>query len=235
MTAIKVDDLVRILVGAGDTSVFGLPSEMHRFKGELAVVVNVVGAGHYRIKVVPLVGSAKDTGRGWFYEPRHLELLPYKLNPKLPRSVYAEAPKDATHYNKNTPCKFLKVRGDREIAYFGTQYGWTRYHYQPRAREHLEGAELLYIPTIRGKPGTVLSEDEWDSSLSIFPKEILMQIAESKAQQVAPKYQTQQELLDETASLQKQIVKLEARIEKKRNYRKANIRKIEAWRILMEE
>jgi hypothetical protein len=215
MTAIKVDDLVRILVGAGDTSVFGLPSEMHRFKGELAVVVNVVGAGPYRIKVVPLVGSAKDTGRGWFYEPRHLELLPYKLNPKLPLRVYAEAPKDATHYNKLKPCKFLKVRADREIAYFGTQYGWTRYHSQPRAREHLEGAELLYIPTIRGKPGTVLLGDDC--------------IPDPKRE-----YQTEQELLEENRSLEKQIVKLEARLEKKRNYRKANDRKLMGWNLIME-
>jgi hypothetical protein len=159
----------------------------------------------------------------------------YKRNPKLPLSVYAEAPKDATHYNKTTPCKFLKVRGDREIAYFGTQYGWTRYHYQPRALEHLAAAEPLYIPTIRGKPGTVLSEDEWDSSRSIFPKEILMQIAESKAQQVAPKYQTQQELLDENASLEKQIDKLRETINKKTAFYRANAEKIDAWAVILDK
>jgi hypothetical protein len=138
----------------------------------------------------------------------------YKRNPKLPLSVYAEAPKDATHYNKNTPCKFLKVRGVRDIAYFGTQYGWTRYHYQPRAREHLEGAEPLYLPTFRVNPYDVAIVDG--------------------ATTAAPVYQTQQELLDENVSLENQVEKLQLQINKKKAFWEANARKITAWAVILD-
>jgi hypothetical protein len=157
----------------------------------------------------------------------------YKRNPKLADSVYAEAPKDATHYNKLKPCKFLRKVGLGN-AYFSASRSWVEYYNTSQGKLDLAAAEPLYIPTIRGKPGTVLSGDEWDSSLSIFPKEILMQIAESKAQQVAPKYQTQQELLDENVSLENQVEKLQLRINKKQAFWEANARKITAWAVILD-
>jgi hypothetical protein len=138
----------------------------------------------------------------------------YKRNPKLHSSVYAEAPKDATHYNKFKPCKFLRKFGPGNAYFSASRRSWVEYYNISQGKLDLAAAEPLYPLTFRVNPYDVAIVDG--------------------ATTAAPVYQTQQELIDENKSLAKQIVKLEARLEKKRCYRTANAKKISAWNIIMD-
>jgi hypothetical protein len=217
MPAIKVGDLVRILIGEGDECQFGMADDMFAYKNELGVVTGV-STGQTEVEVSPLI--KREVVFLPLYPPSALELLPYKLNPKLPRSVYAEAPKDATHYNKFRPSKFLRKVG-RGSAYFSASRIWVKYHTN-QGKVDLAAAEPLYLPTFRvnpydvGKTATVIIVDG------------------SSGDPVAPVYQTRQELLDENVSLENQVEKLQLRINKKKAFWEANARKITAWAVILD-
>jgi hypothetical protein len=139
----------------------------------------------------------------------------YKRNPKLHSSVYAEAPKDATHYNKLKPCKFLRKFGPGNAYFSAIRRSWVEYYNTRQGKLDLAAAEPLYIPKILGKPGTVLLADDC--------------IPDPKRE-----YQTQQELLDENVSLENQVEKLQLRINKKQAFWEANARKITAWAVILD-
>jgi hypothetical protein len=138
----------------------------------------------------------------------------YKRNPKLHSRVYAEAPKDATHYSKNALVKFLKVNGVGEVSYFTARRAWTSYYNCHTSGAYVAAAEPLYLPTWRVNPYDVAIVDG--------------------ATTAAPVYQTQQELLDENVSLENQVEKLQLQINKKKAFWEANARKITAWAVILD-
>lgn len=219
MSTIKKGDKVEILIGGSDPSKFGMTREMAAAKGEIGIVRCVVDAPRGPIAV------------------RHPSFsYPYSYSADELRKVEPARTQEFKH-------------GDRVKIVSHGSYGSNR-----RMDEGLNGygkvVEAGYPGPLNRKArvrvaldgglGTyVYDQHELKHAPTQHPavgKKVVQEVTMAVTDEVDPPHiQSHDELVAENESLEKQIRKLEARVERKKEFQRQNARKIAAWKVILGE
>jgi len=207
---IKKGDKVRILIGEGDMSHYGMFSEMRHVKGEVGTVQEVC---RERINVCHPTFT-----HGYNYKSSEVEKVEFrdktcqfKVGDRvkiLTGGAYGSNDSMLEKYGAlGTVSEVIEKPHMPECGGFsilvkadGDTYGWT---YAPFELE----------PAIVGKSADCVIVDD----------------------PVSKHIQSHDELVAENESLEKQIRKLEARVERKKEFQRKNVRKIAAWQVILEK
>lgn len=221
----KKGDEVIILIGGDDNARYGMGHKMRDAKGKVGVVISA-SAEHVSVKH-PSFGSAIS----YSFDPKELrkkEEAPTPIdtrlikNPALISHVHFNAPSDATHYNPGCTEKYLKRDEAGRVWHSGPRPGsWNPYEVGSHGGEkHFNGAIPLLVPepvehAIAGDPVDLAAVSYHDAETTGI--------------------QSHDELVAENESLDKQIRKLEARVERKKEFQRQNVEKIAAWQVILKQ
>jgi len=210
---IKVGDRVRILIGEVDSSYYGMTPSMRAVRGEVGTVKDV------RANMIRVAHPAFPSGFNYL----HSEVEKVKEQ-------------DAAHKYKE---------GD-----IVTIVGHEAYGSNPTKEEATGGyGTVVGVSESMSFPGDekvcvrpFYVEDEWfyapyelkPAARRVGVVKPFDTVCEAAAVPEKP-FQSRAELVAENESLEKQIRKLEARVERKKEYHRKNSSKIAAWQVILEK
>lgn len=207
---IEVGDKVEILIGAGDEARYGMTREMEEAKGVIAEVLSS------------------------FDNDVRVRLPGHRFAPQYHKS-------EVKKVETSKEVKFLP--GQRVKIVTGGAFGSNS------TMEEAYGGygEVVYVlPDEMGRKQKIMVKSEdghgtWGYAPHELQHETAVKLRGFKADTVivddpaAEHIQSHDELVAENESLEKQIRKLEARVERKKEFQRQNVRKIAAWQVILEE
>jgi len=211
---IKVGDRVRILIGEGDSSYYGMTPAMRAVRGEVGTVKDV------RANMIRVAHPAFPSGVNYL----HREVEKVKEQDAEHKYKEGDIVKIVGHgaYGSNPTMEEATggygtvVDVSESVTYPGDE--------RVRVRPDGVGKILWFYAPYELKPA-----DENAPVVKPFDT-----VCEAAAVPEKP-FQSRAELVAENESLEKQIRKLEARVERKKEYHRKNSSKIAAWRVILEQ
>ena len=210
---IKVGDRVRILIGEGDSARYGMTSEMRTVRGEVGTVKDVCG------KKIMVAHPAFPSGFSYL----NSEVEKVKEQDAAHKYKEGDIVKIVGHeaYGSN-PTKEEATGG------YGTVVGVSESMSFP-------GDEKVCVLPFYVKGEWFYAPRELSPVAENAPVvEPFDTVCEAAAVPEKP-FQSRAELVAENESLEKQIRKLEALVERKKEYHRKNSSKIAAWRVILEQ
>lgn len=208
---IKVGDEVRILIGEGDTAHYGMTREMRAVKGEVGTVTSV------RRDQITVAHPAFQLG--YNYKSSEVEKVEEK-GVRTQEFKVGDRVKIVSHgaYGSNG-------RMDEGLNGYGevvrSEYPGTH-----------DRTALIHVALDDGLGTHVYDHHELQTVVRLRGRKVDSVIVDDPA---AEHIQSHDELVAENESLEKQIRKLEARVERKKEFQRQNVRKIAAWQVILEK
>lgn len=210
MSTIKKGDKVEILIGGSDSSKFGMAPAMRGAKGYKAAVQSVDSSGNVVVSH-PLFPST------FTYSSSEVRKVDTARTQEFKRGDRVKITRHGAYGSNSRMDEGLGGYGEVLEAEYPGRVGC-----EARIRVYLDNGlgthvydhgELETVVKLRGfKADTVIVDDP-----------------------AAEHIQSHDELVAENESLAKQIRKLEARVERKKEFQRQNVRKIAAWQVILEK